>query len=612
MAQDVFEIVGTVVGGAFTVEAVVGEGGFAVVYRAYHGAFRAPVALKCLKVPAVGRSEQARFLESFREESEVLFRLSQSIPSVVRPLHVDAFETSKGVFVPYMALEWLDGETLDVIIARRTLDGQPPLTLRQIVPLLTPVAHALARAHHFPGKDGPISIVHRDLKPDNIIIANLNGETMAKILDFGIAKVKSEASQVAGRLSQEGGKMAVPFTPGYAAPEQWLPKRYGQTGPWTDVWGLALTLVEALAGRAVIDGDQAAMMGTAIDPQRRPTPRNEGVDVPDAIESIFLKALAIDPRERYADAGTFWHDLEQVVLTNSERPSSRAAPRSDLGSHVSAPGVRAAQGGFAGELDIGVNHQHGSGAAHGGGPMPELPDLEIALPVSRPAAQAPARSAPVRIELADDAPSVRKSAAPRVNASGTSSGALALDLPSELRGGSSPGSGRANVAAERVPPASGPSAAPGSMRESRAARGSGIDLAVSAEQMRRPSSGTISAVRLTMPSSQEAPRVSQVQPAAPPAAHPHGSSQTAQHAPAKSTTPPSQLHAIPAFIASRKLALPIALTTMGLVLSLAYYIAASVGSRWMFGPIPINWIAALLSISGLGLVAFRLFWRVEE
>src|SRR3954463_10439763 len=109
--EDVFGIVGTTQAGNFHVEQAVAEGGFGVVYRAQHGAFRAPVALKCLKVPEGMTTEQRdQFLEKFREEGEMLFRLSTLIPAVVRPLHVDVITLEGGRFVPFLALEWLDGE----------------------------------------------------------------------------------------------------------------------------------------------------------------------------------------------------------------------------------------------------------------------------------------------------------------------------------------------------------------------------------------------------------------------------------------------------------------------------------------------------------------------
>lgn len=241
-----------------------------------------------------------------------MFRLSASIPAVVRPLHADVLVTKSGQFVPFMALEWLDGETLDVLVAKRKAEGRPPLSLKRLVRMLAPVARALERAHNFPGPDGTtVSIVHCDLKPDNVFLIEADGVSSAKILDFGIAKVRDAASQIAGRVSQADASGNA-FTPGYAAPEQWLPKRFGQAGPWTDVWGLALTIIEAALGRPVIDGDHASMMGTAIDEARRPTPRTEGLLVSDEVEAVFARALAVDPRRRHQDVGLFWDDLERA------------------------------------------------------------------------------------------------------------------------------------------------------------------------------------------------------------------------------------------------------------------------------------------------------------
>ena len=337
MADDVFGIVGSVIAGTYQVERVVAEGGFGVVYRAHHVGFRAPVALKCLKIPQqLGSEHQAEFLEQFRAEAELLFRLSASIPTVVRPLHVDAVTLDNGTFVPFMALEWLEGETLEAVVERRKAQGLAPLSLKKLVLMLTPVARALERAHNFMGPDGPISVVHRDMKPENIFIANVAGDEIPKILDFGIGKAKSVASQVAGRASQTHSAFSS-FTPAYGAPEQWVPKRFGQSGPWTDVWGLALTLVEVMAGRTIIDGDHAGMMGTVLDPTRRPTPRNEGIRVSDDVEAIFERALAVDPRERYPDAGKFWNDLVQAVGVRGEARDAFAPAPLDAraeGGHV--------------------------------------------------------------------------------------------------------------------------------------------------------------------------------------------------------------------------------------------------------------------------------------
>jgi eukaryotic-like serine/threonine-protein kinase len=408
MADDVFGIVGTTQAGAYRVEAVVAEGGFAVVYRAYHQAFRAKVALKCLKVPdTLGSEHHEEFLERFREEGELLFRLSSSTPAVVRPLHVGILERTQR-FVPFIALEWLDGQTLEDMVAQRVRQGQPPISLKVALRMLTPVARALDRAHHFPGPDGnELCILHRDLKPDNVFIADLHGEQMAKVLDFGIGKVKSVATQMVGHQSAQGDGI-VAFTPNFGSPEQWLPKRFGQTGPWTDVWGLALTLLEAITGRAPFEGDQAALLGSAIDPGRRPTPRSEGLEVPDAVERVFQKAVAVDPRDRYGDMGVFWTDLHraagyvegQVTLP----PPALNAPAELVVSL--APDQKAKTRAYLpGELEV------ASSRVPDLTPAPQVPDLDLAPPPPRPRsasnpAPEPARPAPQRITVArgDQAP----------------------------------------------------------------------------------------------------------------------------------------------------------------------------------------------------------------
>jgi serine/threonine-protein kinase len=295
--------------------------------------FRAPVALKCLKIPEeLSKEERSAFLEQFRSEAEIMFRLSAVLSNIVRPLHVDAINAPEGQFVPLMALEWLEGKSFEKLIEERTFRGQDPLSLEEVVGLLGPAALALDQAHSFE----QLQVVHRDIKPDNLFVCTKAGEPMVKILDFGISKVQRSASQLAGHFSQTSGQ--APFSPAYGAPEQWVPKRYGQTGPWTDVWGLALTMVEIIKGDAVIVGDHQAMMGTALDPKVRPTPRTEGVEVSDEVEQVFHKALAVDPRYRYQTLRDFWDALRRAMDYGGAQSQSKIrVPKNDDLPPMSAP-----------------------------------------------------------------------------------------------------------------------------------------------------------------------------------------------------------------------------------------------------------------------------------
>ncbi len=311
--RDPFGIVGTTQAEVFQIESVVAHGGFGVIYKARHVRFRAPVALKCLKIPAnLTADERTNFFERFRAEGEVMFRLSGSLPEVVRPIHVDALKLDDGRFVPFIALEWLEGETLKDVIVRRITENKAPLSVPRAVMILTPVARALARAHRFPGPEGTLAILHCDLKPDNLFAAKLDGGEGFKIFDFGIAKVRSAATRVAGGATAADASSSM-FTPAYAAPEQWAPDRYGQTGPWTDVYALALTLTEVVTQKPAIDGPPAAMLAQSMDAAKRPTPNRLGLDLPPAIDAIFAKALAVDPKDRYQSIEQFWGDLERAL-----------------------------------------------------------------------------------------------------------------------------------------------------------------------------------------------------------------------------------------------------------------------------------------------------------
>src|SRR5690606_30232280 len=308
---------GTTVAGVFRVDAVVAEGGFGVVYQAYHSGFDAKVALKCLKIPqGMDENKRGHFREQFKAEAQLLFRLSATLPNVVRPLHVDAITSPNGCFMPFMALEWLDGETLDAFSQRE--GALRPLS--RVIEILSPVAEVLEQAHHFVTDDGPVSIIHRDIKPENLFLANVGGKRLVKVLDFGIGKAKAVASQAVGRTSVDASGLSS-FTPAYGAPEQWAPKRYGQTGPWTDVFGLALTAVELFAGQPALNGDAAALVAAALDVHSRPTPGAHGVSVPAAVERVFERALAVDPRERFQSVREFWDALS---LADASSPASSA------------------------------------------------------------------------------------------------------------------------------------------------------------------------------------------------------------------------------------------------------------------------------------------------
>jgi serine/threonine protein kinase len=168
---------------------------------------------------------------------------------------------------------------------------------------------ALAAAHD-------AGIVHRDLKPSNIYVCGerLEHGVPVKVLDFLLAKCDDEGVQ---------GQAVSFMTPDYAAPEQFLGVE-ALIGPWTDVFSLALVLVEMmLGGRSALRGDDfASLKRASLDAHNRPTPASFGLDVPNAVESVFKRALAVDARNRFENAGKFLNALQRAVEAHGRLTST--------------------------------------------------------------------------------------------------------------------------------------------------------------------------------------------------------------------------------------------------------------------------------------------------
>jgi len=313
MAHDSLGIVGTTVGGKYSIEEVVGEGSFSLVYRALHLVWRLPVAIKCFKVfGEVSQELRDRLLQDFIREGALLSELSGRSATIVQARDAGALETSDGESVPYIVLEWLEGCSLATLLEEeRAAFGPTQWSIERAKRLIEPVAVALGMVHRS-------GIAHRDIKPENIWIGGGAGDqTFVKLLDFGVAKVVKGLQKHAFRKTSGA---VTSFTPAYGAPEQFS-RTLGATGPWTDVYALALVFTELLAGRCPTVGDDFVQLGMeALDPARRPTPRALGVPVSDALERVFAKALSIKPYDRFAGAYEFWDAVRRAERATATAP----------------------------------------------------------------------------------------------------------------------------------------------------------------------------------------------------------------------------------------------------------------------------------------------------
>jgi serine/threonine protein kinase len=319
--KDPLNISGQILAEKYRIEHLVGEGGFAVVYLAEHTIWKQPVAVKFFsglsQAPAEYREE---LLHQFIQEGALLTELSSQTAGIVQARDVGAYTTSTGQWLPFMVLEWLDGTPLDAILAQDQRLGQP-WTESEVVGFLRRILPILDVAHRR-------GITHRDIKPANIFLMGTDaraGDTPCKLLDFGVAKMVSDQAKLNAALAKTGVAITS-FTPRYGAPEQFT-RSYGATGPWTDVYSIALLACEMLTGQVALQGEDLVQFGfSSADPARRPTPRSLGAEVSDRLEAAFAKALAVRPEDRFASAGEFLDGILAAAGSGLPPSVDAAAP----------------------------------------------------------------------------------------------------------------------------------------------------------------------------------------------------------------------------------------------------------------------------------------------
>lgn len=319
IATDPFGLVGQVLDSQFRVDKFVGEGGFSAVYRGHHLGLNEPIAIKALKLPStLEESLIPSFVQRFRDESRILYRLSQGNLHIVRSIAAGATHApASNALLPYMVLEWLEGRSLQSNFNVRRTAGKTGRSLDEVLTLFEPAADGLAYAH-------TQGVVHRDINPGNLFLAETQQGVKMKVLDFGVAKLMRDGALDMGPRHQTVGQIRI-FAPAYGAPEQ-FDDRIGTVGAHSDVYSFALILLEALRDKPLHEGDSIADFArAACDPNVRPTPRTLGLNVPDEVEAVFARATMLDPPMRWATAGDFWKSLKIAAQLATERKHESAA-----------------------------------------------------------------------------------------------------------------------------------------------------------------------------------------------------------------------------------------------------------------------------------------------
>ncbi|MBM7843162.1 serine/threonine-protein kinase [Herpetosiphon giganteus] len=266
-----------------------GQGGMAMVYRAYQENLNRTVALKLL--PPEMTFDQS-YIARFQQEARAAAGLEHT--------HiVPIYETGQAEGFYYIVMKYIEGNTL-----KENIEQEAPMSVNRVLELLEPIGKALDYAHRK-------GVIHRDIKPSNVM---LTPEGWVYLTDFGLARGGSSDSG----LTQIGTVMG---TPEYMSPEQ---AQGLAVGAASDLYSLAIMAYEMLTKQMpfVANNPQAVLLARVIRAPRAPS--DLVPTMRSAVEDVLMKALARTPEARYATAADFFEALRQA--NNGAQPNIPATP----------------------------------------------------------------------------------------------------------------------------------------------------------------------------------------------------------------------------------------------------------------------------------------------
>ncbi|GLC24513.1 serine/threonine-protein kinase [Roseisolibacter agri] len=293
--------------GKYQILGLVGEGAMGAVYRALDPVLQRPVAIKVMS-DAVAREQELR---------ERFLREAQAAGSLQHPNVVTIYDFGEVDGHLFIAMEFLDGEDLEALLAKQTA-----LSLSSKLGIAIDVLGGLSYAHRR-------GIVHRDIKPANIRITD---DERAKIMDFGVAHLTSQ------KMTRTGMTMG---TPNYMAPEQ---VTAGPIGAHTDVFSLGAVLYELLTHRKPFAAETLHAVLYKIVSEPTPPPSTYAPELPPELDAIVAKSLAKDPEHRYQTAAEMANDLTELraimgTLSGARQASASVSLNARLATAV--PGAAA-------------------------------------------------------------------------------------------------------------------------------------------------------------------------------------------------------------------------------------------------------------------------------
>jgi serine/threonine-protein kinase len=292
---------GFLVRGKYRILSKLGQGGMGTVYKAVHVAFD---EMRALKVMSPDLLSDQLFVKRFVQEAVITRKLQH--PNAVRVEDIDEAEDG----CPFIVMEFIEGQSL-----RSLIQEQGSIPVPRVCSIAKQVAAALDAAHG-------LGMVHRDIKPDNIVLLQTPHGEQAKVLDFGIAKIKESRLGSSGGLTLTGTGVVI-GTPQYISPEQAMGKRGDQLDGRSDLYSLGVVMYQMLAGELPFKADTTMEMLLAH-LQKPPKPLKDlrpELQIPDSITQIVMNLLEKDPAARPSSA--------RVLIEQIERAEQEASPLSE-------------------------------------------------------------------------------------------------------------------------------------------------------------------------------------------------------------------------------------------------------------------------------------------
>jgi eukaryotic-like serine/threonine-protein kinase len=273
--------------GKYRIDAVIGSGGFAWVYKAFDPELEIPVALKILKPQYAGDES---FEQRFRREASTAAKLRH-------PNIINIFAVGKENGAVYFAMDYLPQGLADRLSVMTTLPES------MLIRMAIDVSSALGFAH----REG---VIHRDIKTDNILFDEHGNAVVA---DFGIARA------VAGYADQTGTNMVM-GTPQYFAPEQ---ARGLALDGRADIYSLGVTLFKAATGSLPFTGEDWYEIARQHVEEKPPRPRSLNASISRELEDVILRCLEKDPENRYPSGESMCEDLAEILQERGESAAMR-------------------------------------------------------------------------------------------------------------------------------------------------------------------------------------------------------------------------------------------------------------------------------------------------